>query len=307
MMSLAIEPLRAQQRAAILLVGAPPSLSGAVHAGLAGLPARVELAGTFGEACERLRRGPYSLVVCSQPAPTETRAAFLDHLADSHPGVPCLFSTHPADIIRLGCLMEPAPMEGLEGEGSLLSTPVLRRTLRALVAAMDARDPHNVTHSYRVTLLALRLGQALELTAGELETLELAALLHDVGKLVVPEQILAKPGALDEAEWEVIKQHPVHSARIVMQVSSLSEVAAIVRHHHERVDGRGYPDRLAGEEIPALSRLISIVDAYEAMTARRAYRAAMETDRARGIVRDALGSQFDRAMGEVFLDLEDLP
>jgi HD-GYP domain-containing protein (c-di-GMP phosphodiesterase class II) len=128
-----------------------------------------------------------------------------------------------------------------------------------------------------------------------------------VGKIAVPEQILAKPGALDDHEWSVIRTHPEHSDRIVRQVGLLDEVATVVRHHHERVDGRGYPDGLAGDAIPRLSQLISIVDAYEAMTADRCYRPAMDPKRARGIIREGLGRQFDPRMGATFLALRHLP
>lgn len=308
-MSLACESDRTQIGAAILFVGAPSSMSGLLRESLSHSDTSVDLARSFSEARDRLRHRAYSLVVCSQPSSSERGMEFLAHLSRSHPDVPCLFSSRPLDVLRFGGLLEPewSAWDRDPLPQSLISVPVLGGTIRALVAALDARDPCNAQHSYRVTLLALRLGQALGYHGPELEALELAALLHDVGKLAVPSKILGKPGSLDEGEWELIKQHPVYSAQIVMQVGALAEIAAIVRHHHERMDGRGYPDALAGDAIPPMSRLICIVDAYEAMTASRSYRAAMDVDAARTIIRGGLGSQFDERMGEVFLSLGDLP
>jgi putative nucleotidyltransferase with HDIG domain len=185
----------------------------------------------------------------------------------------------------------------------LKTEAVLTSTLGAVITAVDARDPRNAAHSERVTALALRLGRRVGLTPGEMETLELAALLHDVGKIAVPEGILMKPGELEESEWALIRQHPVRSEEILRRVHSLHEVARVVRHHHERVDGGGYPDRLHGPEIPFLARLIAVVDAYEAMTADRCYRASLGEGEARRRLREGLGRQFDRALGEAFLGM----
>lgn len=183
----------------------------------------------------------------------------------------------------------------------LKTEAVLTSTLGAVIAAVDARDLSNATHSERVTALALRLGRSLGLGPGELEALELAAMLHDVGKISVPEAILNKPGRLDAGEWECMRRHPVCSEEIVRRVHPLGEVARVVRHHHERVDGAGYPDRLRGSEIPFLSRLIAVVDAYDAMTADRCYRPALPPAEARRRLHAGLGTQFDTRLGEAFL------
>lgn len=265
---------------------------------------RVDAAVSLTEARELLRFRDYSLVLCSQDLPEDARHELLAHLSQHHPGLPCMFLPRPLEAAALAELLEnirPARRDSLKNDRTLTET------VRALVAAMDSRDPANRKHSQRVTQLALLLGEALELSPDQMELLELAALLHDVGKIAVPEQILAKPGPLDDAEWSVIKQHPTHSAEIVRQVAALAEVARIVRHHHERVDGTGYPDGLAGDSIPTLSQLISIVDAYEAMTADRCYREAMHDSEARRRIREGLGRQFDPRLGEVFLALRDLP
>ena len=199
---------------------------------------------------------------------------------------------------RIPAQRDPAPIFG---------GPIIRDTIRALVGAIDARDPLNAAHSWSVTALAMRLGEAMELSRTDMDLLHASAILHDVGKLHVHVDILTKPGPLTEVEWCVIREHPVAGAAIVSRFESLAAASAIVRHHHERVDGRGYPDGLAGDSIPALARLVTIVDAYEAMTADRVYRPAMDGTVARDLIRAGLGSQFDTAMGLLFLSLQGLP
>jgi putative nucleotidyltransferase with HDIG domain len=266
---------------------------------------RIDHATSLSEARDFLHFRDYSLVLCSQSLPGDVRHELLAHISQSHAGLPCVFLPRPRETARLGELLAQAG--GERPQARLKSDLVLTDTLRALVAAMDARDPSNRRHSQRVTQLALVLGEALGLSAPQMEMLELSALLHDVGKIAVPEQILAKPGPLDEGEWCVVRTHAAHSAEIVRQVASLAEVAVVVRHHHERVDGTGYPDGLAGSDIPSLSQLISIVDAYEAMTTDRCYRPAMDQSQARKLIRQGLGNQFDPEMGTVFLSLQRLP
>jgi putative nucleotidyltransferase with HDIG domain len=209
------------------------------------------------------------------------------------------------EVLRWTASRRPADRDELRL--SLFAGRVLAAALRTVVAAIDARDPLNAAHSYRVSQLSVRLGQAIGLYPEEQERLEVAALLHDIGKLRVPEQILLKPGALEAEEWEEVKLHPVYGAEIVAEAGMLSEIARVVRHHHEWMDGSGYPDGLRGEAIPRLARILSIADAYEAMTAHRAYRPAMPPWEARALIRERLGIQFDPELGAVFLDLLDLP
>jgi HD-GYP domain-containing protein (c-di-GMP phosphodiesterase class II) len=127
----------------------------------------------------------------------------------------------------------------------------------------------------------------------EIELLECAARLHDVGKLGVPEAILRKPGPLDESEWAVMRRHPEWGAQMVARVPGLEGIAEYVRGHHERWDGRGYPDGLAGSRIPLASRVISVCDAFEAMVSRRPYRAPLSFDAALRELLAGAGSQFD--------------
>ncbi len=146
--------------------------------------------------------------------------------------------------------------------------------IRALATALDARDPYTAGHSERVSVISVAIGRALRLPDDDLEVLRLGALLHDIGKIGVPDQILMKPGPLTAAEFDAIKLHPVLGARILRSVPFLSRHIPIVELHHERPDGRGYPNGLRGDDIPLAARIVHVADAYDAMTSARAYRAA---------------------------------
>ena len=171
----------------------------------------------------------------------------------------------------------------------------------ALASALQERDQYTSDHSESVVDVAGRVGEALALDEEQISKLRTAALLHDIGKVGVPDEILHKPGPLDEHEWEIMRQHPIVGERILRAIPGLGGVAKIVRHEHERWDGRGYPDGLAGEEIPIGSRIILVCDAYHAMTSDRPYRAAMShTDAVAELTRNA-GSQFDPNVAEALV------
>ena len=146
--------------------------------------------------------------------------------------------------------------------------------IRALATALDARDPYTAGHSDRVSVLSVAIGRTLSLSADDLEVLRLGALLHDIGKIGVPDDVLRKPGALTDAEFEFIRQHPVLGARILRSVPFLAPHIPIVELHHERPDGRGYPKGMRGDDIPLAARIVHVADAYDAMTSARAYRGA---------------------------------
>ena len=146
--------------------------------------------------------------------------------------------------------------------------------IRALAMALDARDPYTAGHSERVSVVSVAIGRALGLPGEELEVLRLGALLHDIGKIGVPDDVLRKPGALTASEYDAIKQHPVLGARILKSVPFLARHLPIVELHHERPDGRGYPHGLRDEDIPLDARIVHVADAYDAMTSARAYRKA---------------------------------
>ena len=146
--------------------------------------------------------------------------------------------------------------------------------IRALALALDARDPYTAGHSERVSVLSVAIGRTLNLPPAELEILRLGALLHDIGKIGVPDDVLRKPGTLTPAEYDKIKEHPVLGARILRSVPFLASHIPIVELHHERPDGQGYPHGLRDEDIPLAARIVHVADAYDAITSARAYRTA---------------------------------
>ncbi|MEN3306845.1 MAG: hypothetical protein V7603_3047 [Micromonosporaceae bacterium] len=158
-------------------------------------------------------------------------------------------------------------------------------------------------HSSAVSRWATVLSRALGHDPATTWRVELASRLHDVGKIVVPEAILSKPGGLTTAEWELLRQHPDHGARLARLVPGLGAVAESIRQHHERYDGTGYPDRLGAGDIRVESRVIAVCDSWAAMRSDRAYQAAMPEDRAREQLRSGRGTQFDPELVDLFLDL----
>jgi len=172
-------------------------------------------------------------------------------------------------------------------------------TVTALATAMEARDPYTSGHSRRVARYATRIAEHMGLSARDTELqqqmglLHRGALLHDVGKIGIPDQILLKPGYLTEEEWVVMRQHPVIGCEILHAVPGTEDIVDMVLHHHERMDGQGYPDGLGGEEIPFMVRVLSVADGFEAMTSKRAYRKARSVDQALAILREGAGVQWD--------------
>jgi diguanylate cyclase (GGDEF)-like protein len=175
--------------------------------------------------------------------------------------------------------------------------------VQALVAAIEARDNYSFDHSELVVRLATGVAQLLGLPADTVERVGHCALLHDVGKLAIPPAILHKDGELDDAEWTVMAEHPVLGEKILRRSPELAPLAPIVRHEHEHWDGSGYPDGLAGTQIPIGSRIVLACDAYAAMTTERPYRRALSPEGAVDELRGASGSQFDPQVVEALLDL----
>jgi putative nucleotidyltransferase with HDIG domain len=160
------------------------------------------------------------------------------------------------------------------GEAEAQTEAAYTGAIRALAAALDARDPYTAGHSERVSVVSVAIGRQLGLAAEAVEIVRLGALLHDIGKIGIPDDVLRKPGALTAAEYDIIKQHPVLGARILRSVPFLARHLEIVELHHERPDGRGYPYGLRGDDIPLVARIVHVADAYDAMTSARAYRRA---------------------------------
>jgi len=167
-----------------------------------------------------------------------------------------------------------------------------RDTIAALSRSMEAKDIYTGGHTERVAGIAVELARVLGFSNGELEAVEIGALLHDIGKIGVPEQILRKPGPLDAAEWDVIRTHPLISDHILSELDLHPFVCQCARSSHERIDGRGYPDGLAGDEIPLPARIVFVADAFDALTSRRPYRPARPVVAALAEIEANTGTQF---------------
>jgi two-component system, cell cycle response regulator len=175
------------------------------------------------------------------------------------------------------------------------------RTMAALLEALLVRDPAVQEQLVGVGSLAADVGRMLGLRRDELEELDRAAQLHDLGKLAVPDEILSKPGPLDEREWAFVRQHTIVGERILRASPALRSVATVVRASHENWDGTGYPDGLAGEDIPLASRIIRACNAFVAMTSERPYRAAMEREDALNELTRCAGTDFDPTVARVLV------
>ncbi len=177
--------------------------------------------------------------------------------------------------------------------------------IKVLVQSLDAKDIYTRGHSEGVTFYAVEIGKRCGLNMEELENLKNAALLHDIGKIGIPDTILMKPGKLTPREFEIIKLHPVLGEKIVSQGKSLSHLARIIRHHHEKWNGTGYPDGLKEERIPFFARIITLADVYDALTHKRIYRDALPKERVLEIIKAGKGSHFDPELTEIALEVFD--
>lgn len=177
-------------------------------------------------------------------------------------------------------------------------------TLEALTSAIDAKDPYTCGHSQRVSELSVRLARAVELSNAQVETIRVSGLVHDIGKIGVPERVLLKASKLTDDEFALIKLHPEIGHRILRDIPMFEDALPGVMHHHERWDGRGYPSKLAAEKIPFIARIIGVADAFDAMSSSRTYRAAMPRAVVLEEIRKNAGSQFDPELAEAFLTLD---
>jgi len=176
-------------------------------------------------------------------------------------------------------------------------------TVRVLAAAIEARDEYTLGHSTRVSEYAVALARELGLASEKVEEIEIACLFHDVGKIKIPDSILHKEGRLDQSEFKEMRRHPEYGAEILSKARSLLKYIPAVRHHHEWYDGNGYPDGLSRESIPEEAAIISLADAFDAMTSDRPYREALTKERALGIIEGSAGRQFHPEYARVFLEI----
>lgn len=210
-------------------------------------------------------------------------------LAERPPGIPFL----RAD---LEALLSYARTAALALENNFLYRQIFQgmtETLQLLVSILEARDPDTKDHSLRVTRYALMMADRLGCSPEEREMLDFAGRLHDIGKVGIQDTVLLKPGRLNADEIENMRQHPALGEQIVRPVCLLAGERAVVRHHHEWWNGEGYPDHLSGREIPFLPRILSVADAFDAMTSHRPYRRALSPRRAMSILEEYAGVQFD--------------
>jgi putative nucleotidyltransferase with HDIG domain len=176
-------------------------------------------------------------------------------------------------------------------------------TIKALVTALEARDEYTKGHTHRVSKYALMLGKYMGLTTYELDKLEIAANLHDIGKIGVKDDILLKPGQLSDEEYAKIQEHAVIGAEILRPLNSLQDVVPLILFHHERWDGQGYPSMISGKKIPLGARIIAVADTFDAITSDRPYRKALSEEKALKIIEENIGTQFCPTCGKSFLEM----
>jgi len=174
-------------------------------------------------------------------------------------------------------------------------------TFKSLTTSVHLRDNYTERHSNHVTELAVKTAEALKCSKKEVESLRIASILHDIGKIAIPDNILLKPGRLTDGEYDIIKNHPIIGEEILTPVVLIDTERKIIRHHHERWDGRGYPDGLSGNNIPFLSRILSVADSFDAMTSDRPYRKAMGIDDAISELQRNRNTQFDNDVVNAFI------
>ena len=175
--------------------------------------------------------------------------------------------------------------------------------VRTLANTIDAKDSYTNGHSTRVAKYSVMIAKRMGYAGERLEQLQYAAMLHDIGKIGIPREIINKPSRLTDEEYEIIKTHPAIGGNILKEISEIPDIAIGARWHHERYDGKGYPDGLSGTEIPEIARIIGVADSYDAMTSKRSYRGVLPQEVVAGELQKGKGSQFDPQIAEIMLEL----
>ena len=250
-------------------------------------------------------QGGNSVSSAEQGDPNDTKRWKKDVL-EAYLGVTLkrLFSTGPEAFEEIYRRLEQFTRSLTEqgGGGSADGLPpAVVETVTSLALAIDAKDHYTQGHSQKVSAYAVMIAQALEMDQSEVEEIRLAGLLHDIGKVGIPEPILNKSGPLDASEWETMKTHAELGAKILEPLEAMNRIRLMVRHHHEFYDGTGYPDRLEGEQIPHGARLIAIADAYDTITSARTYKKARTPEDAFGELERCAANQFDPEIVRVFI------
>lgn len=289
-------------------------------------------AGDGKEALEIIEREGHniSLIISDQRMPKMTGTEFLAKVAEKHPYIVKMLLTGYSDIEAMidgvnKCqlfqyITKPFELDelemiiqhGIEAYELTLSKNTLLQdlkelfftTIKSISSALDAKDTYTHGHAHRVTLFSLVLARELNLEESFIEEIETAGILHDIGKIGVPESILCKAGKLTDEEFKTIQQHASRAKKILSSIPGLSNVALWASCHHERWDGRGYPNGLKSKDIPLPSRILAIADTYDAMTSNRSYRKGLPHDVAVEEIKNCADSQFDPEITQAFLKVE---
>ena len=190
----------------------------------------------------------------------------------------------------------------MKGQLFMKTREAYESTIRALVQAVETKDHYTRGHSERVSRASVLIARILRMRDDRVEALRYAGILHDVGKLGVPTRVLQKTGALDDEEFDAIKRHPWNGTEMVRGIAFLEEAYTGIMHHHERLDGRGYPMGLAGHDIPEFARIIAVADAFDSMTSTRSYRGARQVPEALKELEKCAGTQFDPSMVSALIE-----
>jgi putative two-component system response regulator len=248
--------------------------------------------------CERLKAHPIyrliPIVILTASSDRDTKLRGLAAGADDYLSKP--FDSQELLIRTKVLLRQRALNQRLDATEGVLF---------ALARAVEARDRHTIHHAERVGRYAEAIGAAHGLTPEDCELLYQGGVLHDLGKIAIPDAILLKPGPLTDEEFAVMKSHSVEGERICLSLRSIAHYLPIIRHHHERIDGAGYPDHLFGKDIPLGARIAAISDAWDAMVSDRPYRRGLDHEEALRRMRQGAGSQWDARLVRLFLDLLD--
>lgn len=289
----------------------------------------VESARSASEAMERLRQAPFDAMLCDIFMPGRNGLDLLKDTQSQFPELPVILVTAYGDAamarqaVRFGasdfitkpCNRGELPIvieRNLERHAASRRLRQRNReavfashesVLNALLIALDTRDTETEGHSERVTAYTIELAERLGVSAADMYHIERGALLHDIGKIGIPDRILYKPGRLTPDEWRDMRRHPLIGFNMCSRVSMLREASLIVLHHHEAWDGSGYPDGLVGEAIPLGARIFAVADALDAMTSDRPYRKAMPFAEARAEIERCRSRQFDPSVVDMFLSL----
>ncbi len=205
---------------------------------------------------------------------------------------------------QLGVNFEDELIEKFNADHADISGNRIFEIATSLAGAIDAKDPYTKDHSTSVSRYSEALARAINLPEGEVERIKLGALLHDVGKIGIPETVLQKEGPLSDEEWAIMKQHPTIGAeKVLMPNSSLRDLIPIVKYHHERIDGKGYPEKLRDNEIPLAAKIVAIADTYHALTSDRPYRKGMNIEKAISILNEGAGTQWDADLVRTFIGI----